>query len=39
MAYLSRQGDHLNITKFLCDFLGVMPGANSDDQSQAHDQP
>jgi hypothetical protein len=33
------QDDLVNVSKFLCECLAVMQGADSDDQSQTSDQP
>ena len=34
-----RQDDLVNVSKFLCECLAAMLGADSDDRSQTSDQP
>ena len=39
IQHRSRQGDMLGVAKFISESLDVMLGADSDNQSQASDQP
>ena len=39
MVQFFRQDDLVNVSKFICECMDVMLGADSDNQSQTSDQP